>query len=159
MVTILYKATQQGLQLSSLVSMQRVQHWKSASVAPWTFLNYFPRKCGNILRQTPTVRTIYRGGSIKPDIVVCHSTEKWAKIIEIAVSNDFALNRAGREKRNKYQDLNHDLKDTWNLEKVEILGATGLVKKKPCLSASKHPWWTPTTRNSTEYNKSHYQHH
>ena len=37
------------------------------------------------------------------------------------------------EKKNKYQDLKHDLRDTWDLEEIEIIpvivGATGLVKK------------------------------
>ena len=49
------------------------------------------------------------------------------------VPNDFGINRAEREKMNKYQDLKHDLKDTWNLEEVEIIPvivrATGLGKK------------------------------
>ena len=58
--------------------------------------------------------------------------EKWAKIIEVSVPNDFGLNRAEREKVNKYQDLKHDLRDTWDLEEIEIIpvivGATGLVK-------------------------------
>ena len=73
------------------------------------------------------------GGAIKPDIVVWHRTEKWAKIIEVSVPNDFGLNRVEREKQNKYQDLKHDLRDTWDLEEIEIIpviiGATGLVKK------------------------------
>ena len=68
------------------------------------------------------------GGVIKPDIVVWHRTEKWAQIIDISVPSDFGLNRAEREKMNKYQDL----KDTWNLESVKIIpvivGATGLLK-------------------------------
>ena len=55
------------------------------------------------------------------------------KIIEVSVPNDFGLNRAEREKMNKYQDLKHDLRDTWDLEEIEIIpvivGATGLVKK------------------------------
>ena len=72
------------------------------------------------------------GGAIKPDIVVWHRTEKWAKIIEVSVPNDFGLNRVEREKQNKYQDLKHDLRDTWDLEEIEIIpvivGATGLVK-------------------------------
>ena len=37
------------------------------------------------------------------------------------VPNVFGLNRAEREKINKYQDLKHDLKDTWNLEEVDFL--------------------------------------
>ena len=56
------------------------------------------------------------GGAIKPDIVVWNRREKWAKIIEVSVPNDFGLNRAEREKVNKYQDLKHDLRDTWDLE-------------------------------------------
>ena len=72
------------------------------------------------------------GGAIKPDIVVWHRTEKWAKIIEVSVPNDYGLNRKEREKLDKYQDLKHDLKDTWELEDIEIVpvivGATGLLK-------------------------------
>ena len=45
---------------------------------------------------------------------------------------NFGLNRVEREKQNKYQDLKHDLRDTWDLEEIEIIpvivGATGLVK-------------------------------
>ena len=50
----------------------------------------------------------------------------------MSVPNDFGLNRAEREKLNKYQDLKHDLRDTWDLEEIEIIpvivGATGLLK-------------------------------
>ena len=42
------------------------------------------------------------GGAIKPNIVVWKLGEKWAKIIEVSVPNDFGLNRAEREKVNKY---------------------------------------------------------
>ena len=72
------------------------------------------------------------GGAIKPDIIVAQDW-KWATIIDISVPNDFGLNRAEREKMNKCQDLKHNLKDTWNLEEVEIIPvivrATGLGKK------------------------------
>ena len=74
-----------------------------------------------------------KGGARKPDTVGWYRTEKWAKIIEISVPNDFGLIRAEGENMNKYQNLKYDLKDTWNLEVVEIMpvivGATGLVKK------------------------------
>ena len=50
----------------------------------------------------------------------------------MSVPNDYGLNRVEREKMNKYQDLKNDLKQTWELEKVEIIpvivGATGLMK-------------------------------
>ena len=73
------------------------------------------------------------GGAIKPDIVVWDKTKKSAKIIEVTVPNDFGLNRAEREKYNKYQDLKNDLRTTWELAEIEIIpvvvGATGLVKK------------------------------
>ena len=72
------------------------------------------------------------GGAIKPDIVVWNRSEIWAKMIEVSVLNDFGLNRVEREKVNKYQDLKHDLRGTWDLEQIEIIpiivGATGLVK-------------------------------
>ena len=46
--------------------------------------------------------------------------------------NDYGLNRAEREKHNKYQDLMNDLRKTWSLSDVEIIpvviGATGLIK-------------------------------
>ena len=45
----------------------------------------------------------------------------------------WTLNRAEREKMNKYQNLKQDLKDNFDLEEIEIipviLRATGLVKK------------------------------
>ena len=72
------------------------------------------------------------GGAIKPDIVVWDKTKKEAKIIEVSVPNDFGLNRAEREKVNKYQDLKNDLRQTWELEQIDIIpvivGATGVVK-------------------------------
>ena len=72
------------------------------------------------------------GGAIKPDIVVWDKKKKEAWVIEVSVPNDYGLNRVEREKMNKYQDLKNDLKQTWELEKVEIIpvivGATGLMK-------------------------------
>ena len=72
------------------------------------------------------------GGAIKPDIVVWDKTKKEAKIIEVSVPNDFGLNRAEREKMNKYQDLKNDLRQTWELNEIDIItvivGATGVVK-------------------------------
>ena len=72
------------------------------------------------------------GGPIKPDIVVWDKTKKEAKIIEVSVPNDFGLNRAEREKMNKYQDLKNDLRQTWELNEIDIIpvivGATGVVK-------------------------------
>jgi len=53
-------------------------------------------------------------------------------IREVSVPNDFGLNRAEREKVTKYQDLKNDLRDTWNLNTIEIIpvivGATGVMK-------------------------------
>ena len=50
----------------------------------------------------------------------------------MSVPNDFGINRAEREKVNKYQDLKNDLRQTWELENIEIIpvivGATGLMK-------------------------------
>ena len=72
------------------------------------------------------------GGAIKPDIVVWDRKEKTAQIIEVTVPNDYGLNRAEREKNNKYQDLKNDLRTTWGLRNIELIpvvvGATGLVK-------------------------------
>ena len=57
---------------------------------------------------------------------------KTAQIIEVTVLNDYGLNRAEREKNNKYQDLKNDLRRTWGLSEIELIpvvvGATGLVK-------------------------------
>ena len=72
------------------------------------------------------------GGAIKPDIVLWDRKSKSAQIIEVSVPNDYGLNRAEREKSNKYQDLKNDLRTTWGLQSIElipvIVGATGLVK-------------------------------
>ena len=72
------------------------------------------------------------GGAIKPDIVLWDRKAKSAQIIEVSVPNDYGLNRAEREKKNKYQDLKNDLRTTWGLKEIElipvIIGATGLVK-------------------------------
>ena len=45
------------------------------------------------------------GGAIKPDIVLWARQSKTAQIIEVSVPNEYGLNRAEREKNNKYQDL------------------------------------------------------
>ena len=72
------------------------------------------------------------GGAIKPDIVLWDREKKSAQIVEVSVPNDYGLNRAEREKNNKYQDLKNDLRTTWGLNSIElipvIVGATGLVK-------------------------------
>ena len=72
------------------------------------------------------------GGAIKPDIVIWDKKKREAQVIEVSVPNDFGLNRAEREKLNKYQDLKNDLRQTWDLENIEIIpvivGATGLMK-------------------------------
>ena len=72
------------------------------------------------------------GGAIKPDIVVWNRKEKSAQIIEVTVPSDFGLNRAEREKNNKYQDLKNDMRRTYGLSEIElipvVIGATGLVK-------------------------------
>ena len=72
------------------------------------------------------------GGGIKPDIVLWDRQTRSAQIIEVSVPNDYGLNRAEREKNNKYQDLKNDLRTTWGLRNIElipvIVGATGLVK-------------------------------
>ena len=71
--------------------------------------------------------------AIKPDIVIWDRKEKTAQIVEVTVPNDFGLNRAEREKVNKYQDLKNDLRNTWELKDIIIIpvviGATGLMKE------------------------------
>ena len=75
---------------------------------------------------------VVEGGAIKPDIVLWDRKAKSAQIVEVSVPNDYGLNRAQREKKNKYQDLKNDLRTTWGLKEIElipvIIGATGLVK-------------------------------
>ena len=71
-------------------------------------------------------------GAVKPDIVIWDTKSKTAQIVEVTVPNDFGLNRAEREKNNKYQDLKNDLRNTWGLKNIELIpvvvGTTGLVK-------------------------------
>ena len=45
------------------------------------------------------------GGAIKPDMVVWDRKTKSTQIIEVTVPNNYGVNRAEREKSNKYQDL------------------------------------------------------
>ena len=58
--------------------------------------------------------------------------KKTAKVIEVTVPNDYGLNVAERKKVTKYQDLKNDLRNTWELDEIEILpvviGVTGLIK-------------------------------
>ena len=71
-------------------------------------------------------------GAVRPDIVIWDKKSKTAQIVEVTVPNDFGLNRAEREKNNKYQELKNDLRTTWGLKDIElipvVIGATGLVK-------------------------------
>ena len=50
----------------------------------------------------------------------------------MSVLNDYALNRADRERNNKVQGLKNDLRTTRGLRNIELIpvtvGATGLVK-------------------------------
>ena len=73
------------------------------------------------------------GGAIKPDIIVWDKEKKTAKVIEVSVPSDYGLNTAERKKVTKYQDLKNDLRQTWELDDIEIvpiiIGATGLLKE------------------------------
>ena len=55
-----------------------------------------------------------------------------AQIVEVTVVNDFGLNRAEREKDDKYQDLKNDLSNTRDLKNIEsipgFISTTGPVK-------------------------------
>ena len=100
------------------------EHEPARSTAHKDFNIYYdkPIPCGRYVE----------GGAIKPDIVLWDRQSKTAQIIEVSVPNDYGLNRAEREKNNKYQDLKNDLRTTWGLKEIElipvIVGATGLVK-------------------------------
>ena len=52
--------------------------------------------------------------------------------IEVSVPSDYGLNAAERKNVTKYQDLKNDLRQTWELDDIEIvpiiIGATGLLK-------------------------------
>ena len=71
------------------------------------------------------------GSAIKPNIV--SGKEKTANIIDVKVPNDLGLNRAEREKREKYQDLMNHLRTEWLLKEIYItpvvVEVTGLIKK------------------------------
>ena len=71
--------------------------------------------------------------AIKPSIVIWNKHEKTALIIDVAVPNDYGLNRGEREKITKYQDLKNDIKTTWSFKEIYIIpvviGATGMVKQ------------------------------
>ena len=79
----------------------------------------------------PTARYI-ENSAIKPDIVIRDKKNKTAVIIDVSVPNDYGINRAEREKINKYQQLKWDMKRNWKLTEVDIIpiiiGATGLYK-------------------------------
>ena len=80
----------------------------------------------------PVARYI-ENSAIKPDIVIRDKINKTALIIDVSIPNDYGINRAEREKINKYQQLKWDIKRNWNLTQVDIIpiiiGATGLYKK------------------------------
>ena len=80
----------------------------------------------------PTGRFI-EGNAIKPDIVIWDKKERKSLIIDVAVPNDYGINRAEREKKTKYQPLQEDLRATWVLRDIEVIpvvvGSTGLLKK------------------------------
>ena len=72
------------------------------------------------------------GSAVRPDIVIWDKANKNAKIIDVSVPNDYGINRAEREKVVKYQDLKNDIRETWELQDVEVIpvivGATGILK-------------------------------
>ena len=67
------------------------------------------------------------------DVVIWDKKNKEErKSIEVFVPNDFGLNTAERHKVNKYQDLKNDMRQTLELENIDIIpgivGATWLIK-------------------------------
>ena len=125
------------------------RHNKVCRYLHWTVCNHYNIETGPVwlhepkpITATPEVTIFYdknivlgrfvEGGAIKPDIVVWDKPKKDAKIIEVSVPSDFGINRAEREKLNKYQDLKNDLRTTWDLDSISIIpviaGATGLLK-------------------------------
>ncbi|XP_044760152.1 uncharacterized protein LOC123317613 [Coccinella septempunctata] len=70
----------------------------------------------------------------RPDIVVWNKTKKTAVIIDFAVPLDQNLSKAYAEKIAKYEPLARQIKDMWQLERVDIkpliISCNGLVHQK-----------------------------
>jgi hypothetical protein len=70
--------------------------------------------------------------ALRPDIVLIDKRTNKALIIDVSVPNDFGISRQEREKIIKYQDLKNDMKDTFELQEVEvvpvIIGSTAVIK-------------------------------
>ena len=107
------------------VEVKPVQLHEPAPITPHEEYIIYYDKC------IPLGRFV-ESGAVKPDIVIWDTKSKTAQIVEVTVPNDFGLNRAEREKNNKYQDLKNDLRNTWGLKNIELIpvvvGTTGLVK-------------------------------
>ena len=69
----------------------------------------------------------------RPDILVIHKEGKWAQIIDITIPLDNNIKTARNGKLLKYQDLAHEIKDIYQLNRVTILPviitSNGLVDK------------------------------
>ena len=82
------------------------------------------------------------GRAIKPDSVIWDKKIKEANIIEVSVPNDFGLNRAERHKVNKYQDPKNDLRQTLELENIDIIPVLLLVQLGLSKPISRTTWKT-----------------
>ncbi|KAI5755134.1 hypothetical protein M8J77_014371 [Diaphorina citri] len=68
-----------------------------------------------------TIITDRRLPANRPDIVLIDKIQKNVKSIDIAHSNDHNILITMGEKIRKYQDLGIEIKDMWNMDKVEIV--------------------------------------
>ena len=82
------------------------------------------------------------GRAIKPDSVIWDKKIKEANIIEVSVPNDFGLNSAERHKVNKYQDPKNDLRQTLELENIDIIPVLLLVQLGLSKPISRTTWKT-----------------
>ncbi|KAI5714587.1 hypothetical protein M8J77_002109 [Diaphorina citri] len=68
-----------------------------------------------------TIITDRRLPANRPDIVLIDKIQKNVKLIDIAHPNDHNILITMGEKIRKYQDLGIEIKDMWNMDKVEIV--------------------------------------
>ena len=70
----------------------------------------------------------------KPDIVVVNKNERSCAIIDIAVSGDKRISEKEKEKIERYQELEREIKIMWNIRSIKVIpvvvGALGSTSKK-----------------------------
>ena len=68
----------------------------------------------------------------KPDLIIINKRKRICKIVDFAVPADHRINLKENEKKDKYLDLDRELKKLWNMKVTIVpivIGALGTITK------------------------------